>query len=126
MGLFDSLASVASDFLGNNNAAQSAQPAQLAGPMMDALRQHGINGIGDLVQQFQQGGFAQHVQSWVGNGQNLPISADEIQQVFSQPVVAGLAQKFGVDPQQASSLLAQYLPAIVSHLTPNGEVPAQG
>jgi uncharacterized protein YidB (DUF937 family) len=122
MGLFDSLTNLAGGLLGAENGSPAAQ---LAGPVMAALQQNGINGVGDLVQQFQQGGFAAHAASWVGNGQNQPIEANAIQQVLGQPVLADLAAKFGVDPQQASSLLAQHLPDIISHLTPNGQVPAQ-
>lgn len=121
MGLFDSLSNLAGGLLGGDNA-DGNMAAQLAGPVMQALQQHGIGGVGDLVQQFQQGGFGAHVASWVSDGQNQPIEANAIQQVLGQPVVASLAAKFGVDPQQASALLAQHLPDIISHLTPEGKV----
>ena len=121
MGLFDSLSNLAGGLLGGDNAGGNVA-AQLAGPVMQAMQQNGIGGVSDLVQQFQQGGFAGHVASWVSNGQNQPIEANAIQQVLGQPVIADLAAKFGVDPQQASALLAQHLPDIISHLTPEGKV----
>ena len=37
-----------------------------------------------------------------------------------------MAQKLGVDPSQVLGQLAQHLPDVVNHLTPNGEVPSGG
>lgn len=115
MGLFDSLSGMINQF-------QSLQSNQLAGPLMSELEQHGVNGVSGLVAQFQQSGFGEHVSSWVGDGQNLPIDADSVQQVLGLPVIQNLAAKYGVDPQQVSNLLAQHLPGIVDHLTPAGQV----
>jgi uncharacterized protein YidB (DUF937 family) len=115
MGLFDNLSGIFNQF-------QSLQSNQLAGPLLNELKQHGINGVDGLVAQFQQSGFGEHVASWVGNGQNLPIDANSIQQVLGMPVIQNLATKYGVDTQQVTNLLAQHLPGIVDHLTPNGQV----
>jgi uncharacterized protein YidB (DUF937 family) len=115
MGLFDSISN-----LFNSDAGANA--SQLAEPLMSELQQNGIDGVGGLASQFEQSDFGSHFASWVGNGQNLPINPDAIQQVLGQPVVANLAAKLGIDPQQASSLLAQHLPSIIDHLTPNGQV----
>jgi uncharacterized protein YidB (DUF937 family) len=68
------------------------------------------------------GGLGEVAQSWVSGGGNLPISADQIQAVLGSGVVAQFAQKLGVDPQVAAGHLAELLPQVVDHLTPNGEV----
>ncbi len=39
------------------------------------------NGLGALMQAFENGGIGHLFQSWVGNGQNLPVSASQIQDV---------------------------------------------
>jgi uncharacterized protein YidB (DUF937 family) len=57
---------------------------------------------------------------------NQPISADTLQNVLGSDVVGSLASKVGIDPSQASSILAQVLPHVVNGATPNGEVPAGG
>ncbi len=115
MGLFDSLSGIINQF-------QSLQSNQIAGPLMEELQQHGINGVSGLVSQFQQSGFGEHVSSWVGNGKNLPIDANTIQQVLGSQMIQNLAAKYGVDTNQVSNLLAQHLPGIVDHLTPTGQV----
>ena len=61
--------------------------------------------------------------SWVGTGQNLPISAEQIQHVLGSEQVKELAAKAGISPEAASSHLAQLLPMLVDKLTPNGQVP---
>ncbi|WP_175684448.1 YidB family protein [Burkholderia anthina] len=83
-------------------------------------------GLNGLIEKFKAGGAGDVIGSWVGNGQNQPISPDTLQNVLGSDAVGALASKVGIDPAQASSILAQVLPHVVNHATPNGEVPADG
>ncbi|MDR0240172.1 MAG: YidB family protein [Burkholderia sp.] len=83
-------------------------------------------GLNGLIEKFKAGGAGDVIGSWVGNGENQPISADALQNVLGSDVVGSLASKVGIDPSQASSILAQVLPHVVNGATPNGEVPAGG
>ncbi len=83
-------------------------------------------GIDGLIQQLQAGGLGEVVKSWIGNGQNLPVTGEQIQQVLGNDKVAAIARQLGVDPAQASAQLAQVLPGLVDKLTPNGQVPQGG
>ncbi|WP_334009198.1 YidB family protein [Burkholderia cepacia] len=83
-------------------------------------------GLNGLIEKFKAGGAGDIIGSWVGNGENQPISADTLQNVLGSDVVGSLASKIGIDPSQASSILAQVLPHVVNGATPNGEVPAGG
>lgn len=87
-------------------------------------------GIGGLVSTLQQGGLGGVVNSWVGNGANQPVSGQQLGQALAGTAagqhVEEIAQKLGVDPSQVLGQLAQHLPNVVNHLTPNGEVPAGG
>jgi uncharacterized protein YidB (DUF937 family) len=65
-------------------------------------------------------------QSWIASGANLPISAEQIQTVLSSGMLADFAAKLGVDPQVAAGTLAQVLPQVIDHLTPDGQLPAGG
>lgn len=58
--------------------------------------------------------------------ENQPISPETLQNVLGSDTIGALAQKVGIDPQQASGILAQVLPHVVNGATPNGEVPAGG
>jgi uncharacterized protein YidB (DUF937 family) len=80
-------------------------------------------GLGGLVGAFEKAGLGEVAQSWVSGGGNLPVSADQIQAVLGSGVVAQFAQKLGIDPQQAAGHLAELLPQVVDHLTPNGQIP---
>jgi uncharacterized protein YidB (DUF937 family) len=80
-------------------------------------------GLSGLVQQFHDKGLGGLVSSWVGTGQNLPISADQLQHVLGSDQLKELAAKAGISPDTASSHLAQLLPMLIDKLTPNGQVP---
>jgi uncharacterized protein YidB (DUF937 family) len=118
MGLFDGISSM----IGNALSGGGAGP--IADEFMGVLQQHGVDGVSGLVSQFEQSGLGAHVQSWIGEGQNLPVSPDQIEQALGSPAIASIAAKFGVDPEQAKQMISQHLPGIISHLTPGGQVPA--
>jgi len=118
MGLFDGISSMFS------NAVSGETSGPMAEQMMGVLQSHGIDGVSGLVSQFEQSGLGEHVASWVGDGQNLPVSPDQIESALGSPAIASIAAKFGVDPSQASQLISQHLPGIISHLTPGGQIPS--
>ena len=80
-------------------------------------------GLSGLVQQFHDNGLGETVQSWIGNGGNLPVSGEQISQVLGADQVDALAAKVGLPAGVASELLAKLLPAAVNKLTPDGQVP---
>jgi uncharacterized protein YidB (DUF937 family) len=83
-------------------------------------------GLSGLLQQFHDKGLGGLVTSWVSTGQNLPISADQIQHVLGCEQVKELAARVGISPDAVNSHLAQLLPVLVDKLTPNGQVPQSG
>jgi uncharacterized protein YidB (DUF937 family) len=93
----------------------------LAAGILEMIHNH-PGGISGLVQSFHQQGLGELVNSWISTGQNLPISADQLQQVLGSERVQQLASRVGISPDQAGSQLAQILPTIVDKLTPNGNI----
>lgn len=83
-------------------------------------------GLNGLIEKFNAGGAGGIIGSWIGTGENQPISPETLQNVLGSDTIGALAQKVGIDPQQASGILAQVLPHVVNGATPNGEVPAGG
>jgi uncharacterized protein YidB (DUF937 family) len=120
MGLFD--AALGSLFA-TPGAASTAQPP-IAQALESLLQQHG--GLGGLVTQLSQGGLANEVGSWIGNGPNQGVSGPQIAQALGSGTVGRIAQQLGVNPQEAGALLAQVVPHLVDHMTPGGQVPANG
>jgi len=94
--------------------------AQLMGVLGGLLAQSG--GLQGLASRFAQSGHGNTFQSWVGMGENQPISSGEIQSVLGSAQVNALAAKMGIDPAQASAFLAEYLPKVVDKLTPAGKI----
>jgi uncharacterized protein YidB (DUF937 family) len=85
------------------------------------IDRHG--GVSGLVSQFEQHGLGGVAQSWVGTGANLPVSAEQIQQVLGSQAVSEMAAKFGLNPQELAAKIAQVLPHTVDKMTPGGVVP---
>ena len=83
-------------------------------------------GLGDLISKFQQGGLGDVAASWVGSGQNMPVSADQLSNVFGSDMLNQIASQLGVSQSEAAGQLSQMLPEVVNHLTPNGQAPAGG
>jgi uncharacterized protein YidB (DUF937 family) len=59
---------------GGNAAAGGLVGAALGGLLGGSGGTGGASGLGALLEQFQRAGFAEQATSWVGSGQNLPIS----------------------------------------------------
>lgn len=74
-----------------------------------------------FIDKFKQNGLSNIVESWLGEGKNLPISAEQVQNVLGIDSIAQLAQKIGLDNPQTSGLLSQYLPDIIKHLSSGGQ-----
>jgi uncharacterized protein YidB (DUF937 family) len=80
-------------------------------------------GLGGLLEKLNQGGYSQHAQSWVGSGQNMSLPSNAIRDVFGQGGVKMIAQQAGLSEEETSAGLAQLLPEVVNHVTPQGRVP---
>ncbi len=80
-------------------------------------------GLSAIVAKLQQAGLGDQVKSWIGNGQNLPITADQLQQVLGSDTVKQLAARFNIPVDQLSKVLAQQPPTAVDHASPNGHLP---
>ena len=83
-------------------------------------------GVAGMVETFQQKGLGGIVSSWVGTGANQAISPQQVESALGNQQVSDIASKLGVSTQDASSHIAQWLPAVIDHLTPNGQVPSSG
>ncbi|MEN3348324.1 MAG: hypothetical protein V7632_1959 [Bradyrhizobium sp.] len=119
MGILDSLENSPElkGMLGQLGAA--VIPAVLG----EVLGNGGQGGLSAIVAKLEQAGLGEQVKSWIGTGQNLPITAEQLQQVLGSDVAKQLAAKFGIPIDQLAQVLAQQLPAAVDHASPNGKLP---
>jgi uncharacterized protein YidB (DUF937 family) len=80
-------------------------------------------GLSAIVAKLQQAGLGDQVNSWIGNGKNLPITAEQLQAALGSDTVKQLAARFNIPIDQLSKVLAQQLPAAVDHASPGGSLP---
>lgn len=114
MGLLDIVGGLIGGQAGGNS-----QSALLSAALEFINNQPG--GLNGLIEKFKAGGAGDIIGSWVGTGENQPISPETLQHVLGSDTVGALASKVGIDPGQVSGILAQALPHVI-----NGEVPAGG
>ena len=86
----------------------------------------GVGGLGDLVGRFAQAGMGDVLSSWIGNGQNAPISGGQLSSVLGTDVIGQIASQLGLSHGDAAGQLAQILPEVISKLTPQGQAPSGG
>lgn len=123
MGLLDSLAgAMLGKVLGGGQ--QQALVDGVLGMLGKGSGQAG--GLSGLVDMFSKKGLGDQISSWVGTGQNLPVSADQMHHALGGDTIQQLAAKAGISPEQTSSGLAHLLPQLIDQLTPDGNVPASG
>jgi uncharacterized protein YidB (DUF937 family) len=122
MGLLDTIAGEVLKGLQGQGSGSSEGGALLEAAigMLQGGAQGG--GLGSLVQQFEQAGLDNIVQSWISTGQNLPISADQLRSALGSDTVNRMAQQAGVSADQGLGALVELLPQLVDRLTPNGRV----
>ena len=99
-------------------ASTSAQPTSDEGAGGGLL-----GGLGGLLNKLQQGGLGNETKSWVGSGQNQPVSPGQLGSALGPSIIKMLAQKSGLSEEEITKQLSQVLPGIVDKLTPNGKLP---
>ena len=122
MGLFDDLASKASSLFGGEGGEQSG----LVGGIMEMLTNKDSVGLSGLVQSFQDKGLGDIISSWVGTGENLPITAEQIKEGLGSDMIQNLAAKAGISQEDISAKLAEFLPGVIDKLTPDGTISEGG
>jgi uncharacterized protein YidB (DUF937 family) len=83
-------------------------------------------GLAKLMSGMQSAGLEDKAKSWISGEENTAISADEVKKVVDPAQIAAVADKAGVSHDEAAHLIAQALPAVVDHVTPDGHVPETG
>ena len=141
MGLLDSVLSAAAGSMVGGNQQQQQQPqggglggllgglgglGALLPVLVGMLGNDKQGGLGGLLEKFTQAGMGDAAKSWVGHGENAPISGDQLGQVLGGDMMGELAAKLGMNNGDAAGQLANVLPGLIDKLTPNGQAPAGG
>jgi uncharacterized protein YidB (DUF937 family) len=99
-------------------------PAGLQGGLDNIQSLFGGNGLQGIVAQLTSAGLGQQVQSWIGTGENKPVSGQQVQQAMDPAALQRMAKQTGMSPDQISNHVAQALPSLIDQVTPSGKVPS--
>ena len=119
MALLDS---ILGGLLGGS-AAGSPMGSMLSTLLGGGGQQGGMGGLSGLVARFEQAGLGDIVRSWIGNGPNQPVSPQQLESVFGDQQVQGMAGQTSMPPNDFLSQLSQFLPDVVNGMTPHGRLP---
>jgi uncharacterized protein YidB (DUF937 family) len=104
--------------------------SEFLGPIMGNLAQvlgiaqaAGGGWLTGMITQLENAGLSAQVQSWVGHGENLPVTEAELAQAFSAEDLKKWADEAGTTPQALLKVLAEALPQAVDRATPGGKLP---
>jgi uncharacterized protein YidB (DUF937 family) len=118
MGLLDEVLAMA-----GGTGAQQSQNASALSAILSFINSPQVGGLAGLQSMFQQGGLGHIISSWVGSGQNLPISASQLQSVLHDGALQQAAQQAGMGSSQLTNMMTTLLPHLVDKVSPNGQLP---
>lgn len=95
-----------------------------AGGMMEALS--GMTGgnldLGSLMGKLKEGGLGGQVDSWMGDGDNEPVSADQLKSALGDGELAAASEKMGVSEDEAAQQLSDALPDLADKFSGGGSM----
>lgn len=106
--------------------APSGAPTGAAEAIMSAamsLVGSGGSGLPTLLGKLRSAGLGEVVETWVGTGDNMPVSPKGLTAALGADQISAMAAKAGLSEDAMASGLAEVLPGIVDKLTPEGFVP---
>ena len=126
MGLLDGLVKAGlGQVLGGNSSQNPIQSKLIEIVLQQVLGksdQGGLGGLGNLVGMLQGNGLGDVVSSWVGQGQNQEVAADQIAGGIDAGFLKNIASQLGASETETAGQLGQILPGLIDKLTPQGQV----
>ncbi|MFF1658436.1 YidB family protein [Streptomyces sp. NPDC058251] len=113
-----------------SGASSSGGAGNVLGALLGALAKGGQGGgngsdpLGGLLDMLTKSGLTEEAQSWIGTGQNKPVTGEQVAQAIPDDTLQNVAEQAGVSPEQAADHIAQVLPQAVDKLTPEGRLPS--
>jgi uncharacterized protein YidB (DUF937 family) len=80
-------------------------------------------GLQGLIWKLSRSGLGQQAQSWVGTGENQPVTGSQVREAMDARQLKVIADQAGMTPEETSDQLAKVLPVVVNQATPQGQLP---
>jgi uncharacterized protein YidB (DUF937 family) len=106
--------SIASDLLGSDSKGD------IAGALSGLMGEGGLDSIVNSMKDKPE--LASMVSSWLGDGENMPISTDELGSLFDSDQISSFASNLGVDSSDAMSKLSELLPSFIDKSSAGGSL----
>ncbi len=109
----------ASMIQGNSDDATTGLDVSDIANALSKLIGNGEGGLdlGALVGGLSQNGLGEIVGSWLGNGENRSISADQLTELLGSDKVSEFASQLGLSEESAKGALVDSLPQVVDQAT---------
>ena len=78
--------------------------------------------IASLISGFNEGGLGGLVSSWLGDGDNEGISAEQLMGMFGSEKIQGFANNLGISEDHAMSGLTESIPALIDKASSGGNL----
>lgn len=108
---------------GGNSGTPAGGMGGLLGTLLPALG--GMlagGGLQQVLSGFQANGLSAQTDSWIGTGENQPISGEDVRGVVGDEELARIAAQLGVSEEEAANAVAQILPTVVDGVSPEGHL----
>lgn len=101
-----------------------AEQSRVVNGIIDVLFSRGP-GLSGIIEMIERKGFANQASSWVGRGENLTVSSNQVEQMLGSDLVDQIALKSELPRDKVLQKLTVLLPTFVDKLTPEGAVPEE-
>jgi uncharacterized protein YidB (DUF937 family) len=80
--------------------------------------------MGSLINSMTSGdsSLGEIASSWLGDGENLPISKEQISSLFGSSEISDFASKLGIDSDSAMQTITEALPNIIDSASSGGSL----
>lgn len=78
--------------------------------------------IAQLMSKMGSGGIMAAASSWLGDGENEPLSIDSVAGLLGQDKIASFASNLGIDSNTASNGLAGMIPELINQNSSGGSL----
>lgn len=114
---------IAEQLLTDVNADGKVDLADVAGSLKNLLSDSADKlDIGSLITKLKDQGLTESVSSWLGEGENISLSADSITDLFDTDKLNQFATTLGVDMESAKDVLAGILPNLIDKASSGGDL----
>lgn len=108
---------------GEGSSSEGSGKLDLMSIITGLIGGQGGAGLGELVKKFTENGLGDVVSSWIGKGDNAPVSPEQVKDVFGEDGIQEMANKTGMNKEELTGQLSDILPKAIDKVTPDGKLP---